>query len=251
LADSDSHNNDDIDLYSASFQGFKLYLASAACCEFCARQDGCHYWATPPARMLDASAHKNGCEFWFSSTYTGRRPLSYLLGDIDITYPEDDAGIRRRRRRRHRTLRHRQRQRRLFMSTVHGPVLDRNVYQPGYFVGCRWSQWFTLDFPCLNAAWDDAVLFAEPLLLSSNFMPPVDVTSTTFHFQPPSVSTTATETTPLLQETVNMEHSMMEVNADQDSPLSSSSSSFASSPQEHRRLCTLDDEKLSPSFVTT
>jgi len=86
-----------------------------------------------------------------------------------------------------------------FMSTVHGPVLDRNVYQPGYFVGCGWSQWFTLDFPCLNAAFDDAVLFAEPLLSNANvnknmdatttttFMPPLDVTSTTFHFQPPSV----------------------------------------------------------------
>src|SRR3569832_322755 len=44
------------------------------------------------------------------------------------------------------------------MKMVHGKP---HGGEPQYFVGCGWSNWFTLDVPCLSGELDDQVFFLQ------------------------------------------------------------------------------------------
>jgi hypothetical protein len=137
-------------------RGFKLYDPVASCCEICTRLPHCHYWATPPVDF-DASYTNNGCEFWFDDpTYV--IPPSKHLGRNSTTATTD---LLRRQRQRSRRHQHRRRNRRQLgdVPTAHGPPHNGTF---AYFMGCGWSLWFSLDYPCLSGDLDDRVYVVEP-----------------------------------------------------------------------------------------
>ena len=122
----------DTEANHSTIRAFKLYQPVHGCCEFCTRQyPHCIAWATPPAR-LNATFFNNGCEFYYTpdaptmplSKHVGRRKLA---GSV----PQ-------------------------FHGTPHTNP------DPAYFMGCGWSAWFTLDFPCLSGDLDDRVHVETP-----------------------------------------------------------------------------------------
>jgi hypothetical protein len=133
--------NDIMDSYKHfGFKGFKLYSPDLACCEICSRLPGCVHWATPPFKLENPSDASNGCELFFERDYDDNLiPKSYLLGDLNSTYGAHG--------------------RRLGPIPVHGkPHTGRKMW----FLGCGWSQSFTLDFPCMSGELDDKVFALEP-----------------------------------------------------------------------------------------
>jgi hypothetical protein len=133
----------------AGFQGFKLYAPEVSCCEICARlHPYCMYWATPPMKLENPSRFINGCEFFFGNDVPEEFiPRSYILGDINTTLSHFKG---RRLSTTHRNLNE--------VEYTHGRPHGEPV---SYFFGCGWSNWFTLDFPCLSAAMDDQVHMTE------------------------------------------------------------------------------------------
>lgn len=125
-----------------SFIGFKMYFAEEMCCEICSRLAGhCKAWATPIPEFLLGDISRRGCELYFDSlTSFGAFPnsptIAKLLNETDD--PQD---------------------------MVAGAGNALRVYglphhnETSYFLGCGWSYWFTLDFPCLSGELDDAVYF--------------------------------------------------------------------------------------------
>jgi hypothetical protein len=143
-------------------RGFKLYFPVASCCEICTRLPHCHYWATPPVDF-DASFTNNGCEFWFDDpTYV--IPPSKHLGRNSTTAT---TVLQRRQRQRARRHQHRRQNRRQLgdVPTAHGPPHNGTF---AYFMGCGWSLWFSLDYPCLSGDLDDRVYVVEPTMRYSN-----------------------------------------------------------------------------------
>jgi len=133
----------------AGFQGFKLYGPETSCCEICARlRPYCMYWATPPFKMENRSSfYVNGCELFFGNDVPEEFiPRSHILGDINTTL----SHYENRRLSTHRNLNE--------VEYTHGEPHGEPV---SYFFGCGWSNWFTLDFPCLSAAMDDQVYMTE------------------------------------------------------------------------------------------
>mmetsp|Transcript_8264 Transcript_8264/g.17640 ORF Transcript_8264/g.17640 Transcript_8264/m.17640 type:complete len:715 (-) Transcript_8264:1376-3520(-) len=141
----------------AGFKGFKMYHAQRQCSDACTRQVGCRYWASPPANLPDPSYVNNGCDFWFDphNLTDGKPPFaSWLLGDINVTWPRDPPkrpppppkkeGRRQRRRRRRLNA----------VKIIHGYPSTKPIE---YYVGCGWNPMFTLDFPCMSGLLDDKV----------------------------------------------------------------------------------------------
>jgi hypothetical protein len=123
----------------AGFVGFKLYSPTQSCCEICTRlAPYCQYWSTPALGIEKPSRYTNGCELFFKEgTPEDFIPLSHLT-----------------RRRRLNKRGHR----RLAVDTSHGPPHSNPT---SYFVGCGWSNWFTLDFPCESGDLDDRIHLAQ------------------------------------------------------------------------------------------
>lgn len=121
----------------SSIWAFKLYQPIHGCCEYCTRQyPFCIGWATPPSlSSWNATHFDNGCEFVFSDN----APASPRSKHLD------------------------QRRRSLGGNIPHfyGAPHDRPD-QAAYFMGCGWSSWFTLDFPCLSGDLDDRIHVSSP-----------------------------------------------------------------------------------------
>lgn len=125
----------------ASFQGFKLYNPELSCCELCSRQQHCQYWSTPPSRLENPAKHTNGCEFYYDDKVPDQAiPKSYLLGDIAVNYSLP-------KKRPQEKVKH-----------VYGTSHRQPTSQ---FVGCGWSNMFTLDFPCLDGSKDDNIFVTQ------------------------------------------------------------------------------------------
>ena len=163
---------------NTSLLGFKMYDTFGACCEVCRRTRGCQYWATPPAILPAPSGLRTGCELWFpSSTPREDIPTTRLLPDIiqgmneqilqqqqqqrkakdeaaeaAILAANATAGPQRLRRR-HR----RHRRRRLVEAKDFWGSSESNVTSVAQFLGCGWSFFYTLEFPCLSGDFDDMV----------------------------------------------------------------------------------------------
>eukprot|EP00978_Attheya_sp_CCMP212_P039316 scaffold203359_cov35-Attheya_sp.AAC.1 len=136
----------------AGFQAFKLYWPEIACCEICSRlRPHCKYWASPPLKMKNPGFVHNGCELLFSSDVpTEVIPRSCIFGDINTTLSHyNTAGHR------NRNLKKEEEEEVVY---THGRPHNAPL---SYFIGCGWSNWFTLDFPCLSAAKDDQVFMTQ------------------------------------------------------------------------------------------
>lgn len=126
------------------FQGFKVYFPDRVCCEICSRmRPYCKYWSSPPWKLPDPNHVMNGCELFFDqATPDDFIPRSHLLGDLQNV-----------------TLPHRRK-----LNTVEIFSGQPHSSESAYFVGCGWSQWFTLDFPCVSGELDDKVYFSTDSL---------------------------------------------------------------------------------------
>jgi hypothetical protein len=116
------------------FKGFKMYTPAEMCCEICSRiSSDCAYWATPPIHIEDSFFGNNGCELYMNDTSSEWMPISMFIN-------ESSANDRHNRH--------------LEVEHFHGPP---NGHRPVYFLGCGWSFWMTLEYPCLNADLDDRI----------------------------------------------------------------------------------------------
>jgi len=128
-----------------SFLGFKMYAPKEMCCEICSRLAGhCKAWATPiPAfpRGEDFML-RQGCELYFENeTSLGIVPISPMIAMLKrLNSTEFDIPVEQ------------------HFEKVYG-LPHHN--ETSHFLGCGWSYWFTLDFPCLSGALDDSVFFAN------------------------------------------------------------------------------------------
>lgn len=126
-----------------SFLGFKMYHVKEMCCEICSRLEGyCKAWATPIPAFPRGNVVRQGCELYFENeTSLGVVPISPMIKGLNATnetefhVPADQ-----------------------YSEKVYGLPHHNGT---SYFLGCGWSYWFTLDFPCLSGAHDDAVFFSN------------------------------------------------------------------------------------------
>jgi hypothetical protein len=142
-----------------SFLGFKMYRPEEMCCEICSRLQGhCMAWATPiPAFPRGGDRrHKarRGCELYFENeTSFGIIPTAGegVSANANALSPMLDMLNR------------------TGKAEFYVPVEQHSKKTYGFphhnatshFIGCGWSYWFTLDYPCLSGALDDSVFFAN------------------------------------------------------------------------------------------
>lgn len=133
----------------AGWKGFKLYSPDVACCEICTRMEGCEAWSSPPFNIhpSQVSHVTNGCELYYGpSTPLDIIPRSHLHGNLSMTITQE-------------------------LRRPNASVMQPNVrYVFGkphrqrptmWFAGCGWSNWFTLDFPCVSGELDDMVFMKD------------------------------------------------------------------------------------------
>lgn len=131
----------------------------------------CKFWTSPPAKLKESSYFNNGCEIYFDSTVPENEiPRSWIMGDINLTTNMQDPGP-------HRLL---------AADTVFGMPISG--VDPQYFLGCGWSYWFTLDFPCLSGEKDDQIF-----LVNGTFDVTTAPTASTASNEPPPLCTPTTE----------------------------------------------------------
>ena len=157
--------NNTTNLRSDGFVGFKLYHAAQGCCEICSRTPGCLYWANPPKNLQNFSRGRNGCELFFdhNSDYIPGELASGILDSEIVDYLEHQRLRLLRGKRTDENAEDKKKKRRKRVGRVpkpvamHGPRADQSPDDLPYFVGCGWSYWFTLDFPCVSGDLDDRV----------------------------------------------------------------------------------------------
>jgi len=120
------------ELKHEGFQGFKMYEARSHTPHFIS-------WSSPFLRMENPTPFRNGCELYFDPNNAA--PDEYV--PVLHLWPRQ----RRRRQRRLKTA-----------PQVHG---NPHSNPSAYFMGCGWSFWFTLDFPCLLGDLDDRVFSVD------------------------------------------------------------------------------------------
>ena len=140
-----------------SFLGFKMYRPEEMCCEICSRLEGhCKAWATPiaafPRGAIRSNKARRGCELYFADeTSFGIIPtpgassaLSPMIDHLNQTgKAEFDIPVE-------------QHSKKAYGLPHHSPT--------SHFLGCGWSYWFTLDYPCLSGALDDSVFFTNNIV---------------------------------------------------------------------------------------
>jgi hypothetical protein len=90
--------------------------------------------------MKEPSFLNNGCELYFDKSYPESEvPKSWIMGDLVLNG----------------TLIHDGPNRRLQVESMYGHAPEGLA--PQHFLGCGWSFWHTLDFPCLSGEKDDQV----------------------------------------------------------------------------------------------
>jgi hypothetical protein len=120
-----------------------MYTPAEMCCEICSRiSTDCIYWSTPPIHIVDPFTGNNGCELFMSDPLSEWLPESMFINNTSTS-----ATVSM-------TEHHHQHRRHLLVDHYHGPPKG---HRPVYFVGCGWSFWMTLDYPCLNGDLDDRI----------------------------------------------------------------------------------------------
>mmetsp|Transcript_5404 Transcript_5404/g.15301 ORF Transcript_5404/g.15301 Transcript_5404/m.15301 type:complete len:671 (+) Transcript_5404:70-2082(+) len=129
----------------AGWKGFKLYYPAVACCEICTRMEGCRAWSSPPFNIAPSQLHTvtNGCELYYDkSTAVEIIPRSHLHGNLSMSLMQElqapNASLIQK------TVNY-------IFGRPHRQIPAMN------FVGCGWSNWFTLDFPCVSGELGDMV----------------------------------------------------------------------------------------------
>ena len=142
---------------NSGFKGFKLYFPDLSCCEFCTRlAPWCVYWATPAFLIEKPAFNNNGCQFFFQpNTPRGIIPKSHLLS----TKPPDGNKAQ------NAVLWNQT----IGLLSAKGPTTtaqfqfshgtSHDQLPTHNYIGCGWSSWYTLDFPCLSRNLDDKVYF--------------------------------------------------------------------------------------------
>ena len=140
----------------AGFIGFKMYHPEAMCCQICTLLAGhCKAWATPVFAFPEGELFKRGCELFFSRT-------SNYVPD-SIFHKEDE------------------------LEPIQEPLPKYKAPTYGlphsepttYFVGCGWSYWFTLEFPCISGDLDDRVFFLNDTIIFSDWSTDTSSSATT------------------------------------------------------------------------
>jgi hypothetical protein len=104
----------------------------------------CELWRTPPLKIAEPTRLHTGCELYFrSDTPEHEIPRSWVLGDLNRTIQGNRV---------------------LQLDTTYGKP---HGAEPQHFLGCGWSYWHTLDFPCLSGDLDDRIF-----LLNDTFVVP-------------------------------------------------------------------------------
>ena len=150
---------------NTSLLGFKMYGPFQACCEVCRRTHGCQFWATPPALLPEPSGMRTGCELWFPPTQRVEDiPTTRLMPDV-VQQMTDQIAKRKAKEAADaaaaagdtpQRLRRQRQRRRLDVQDSWGSP-DSNITSVTQFLGCGWSFYYTLEFPCLSGDLDDMV----------------------------------------------------------------------------------------------
>ena len=122
-----------------SFIGFKVYHPEEMCCEVCSRLAGhCKAWSNPIPEFPDGEVFHRGCTLYFANSSDYAIPYFTMLATTfkDQVYKESDQPA----------------------QVTYGLPHDQPT---SYFIGCGWSYWFSLDFPCISGDLDDRVYFTE------------------------------------------------------------------------------------------
>ena len=131
-----------------SFLGFKMYKPEEMCCEICSRLAGhCKAWATPipafPMGAIQKHKARRGCELYFENELMvlGVPPVSPMIAKLNETgQAQFDIPVK-------------QHSKKSYGLPHHNDT--------SHFLGCGWSYWFTLDYPCISGALDDNIFFAN------------------------------------------------------------------------------------------
>ena len=118
-----------------SVTGFKFYSPLLSCCEVCSRDKECRHWSTVPM-----SGAINGCELFYSHGHESKE-----LSSVQDTDKE-----------------HRKLSSNNDILVAHGPPRNEPT---AYFLGCGWSFYLSIDFPCLSNEYDDQVHMVENSLV--------------------------------------------------------------------------------------
>lgn len=140
-----SSNDNNNYYYHSGFRGFKMYTPIEMCCEICSRMLDCIYWATPPYHLLEPTFTNTGCELFYIDNTSEWIPYSQYITVPTMTTNNSENNN---------SSAHMSRM--LSTESYHGPPVlpDR---RPTYFLGCGWSFWMTLEYPCLDGDIDDRI----------------------------------------------------------------------------------------------
>jgi hypothetical protein len=99
----------------------------------------CEAWSSPPHKMEKPSRFNGGCELYYRhDTPPDEIPRSSILGDVNVSLAPNRA-LRR------------------DLQTWELRYGRPHLAEPQMYLGCGWSYWHTLDFPCLSGELDDKV----------------------------------------------------------------------------------------------
>jgi hypothetical protein len=150
---------------NTSFLMFKPYSPLQGCCEICRRTPHCKYFATPPRILPMPSFWNNGCELFFGPDVDPVEDVpkgapQVMQNVIDWMY-RTIANEQRvaAEKAANPTVRH-DRHRRLAIDGAWGsPQSDNGQVQ--HFLGCGWSFFHALEFPCISGDLDDQILMEQ------------------------------------------------------------------------------------------
>ena len=120
-----------------SVTGFKFYTPLLSCCEVCTRDKECRHWSTVP---MSGAIH--GCELFYSDGRERKEVSSFQ--DMKIGHERLSSNND--------------------ILIAHGPPRDEPT---AYYLGCGWSFYLSIDFPCLSNELDDQVHMTNNSLIVS------------------------------------------------------------------------------------
>jgi hypothetical protein len=117
-----------------SVTGFKFYTPILSCCEICTRLPRCVYWSYPSLSNMDPGA--KGCELYFHDVneHLNRTVLSLPGRELMVQATS----------------------RALLSDPSFAYGLPRD-HANSYFLGCGWSFWLSMEYPCLSNEFDDQI----------------------------------------------------------------------------------------------
>jgi hypothetical protein len=154
---------------NTSMMSFKPYSPLQGCCEICRRTPHCKYFATPPRLMPSPTWVYNGCDLFFGPDVDPEqdiprpRVIQTVIDRMNGSI-EWEKRLAAARAANPDGRRHHHRHRRLLATDGAWGSPHSDSAQVQHFLGCGWSFFHAIEFPCISGDLDDQIFLEENVL---------------------------------------------------------------------------------------